>query len=46
MFLLPICVTSDYELDVDWPVVLPDFPDNDEDYSEEDDEEVALRMAA
>jgi len=30
-FLLPICVPSDYELDVDWPLWVPDFPGYEED---------------
>jgi hypothetical protein len=42
VFLLPKGVPSDYELDVDWPVVLPELPDEDDD----DPEEEALRMAA
>ena len=40
--LQPICVPSDYELDVDWPLVFPDLPDD----AEEDDEEELLRIAA
>ena len=35
--LPPIGVPSDYELDVDWPLVLPDLPNDDDD--EEPDED-------
>ena len=42
VFLQPICVPSDYELDVDWPLVFPDLPDD----AEEDDGEELLRVAA
>jgi hypothetical protein len=47
-FLLPICVPSDYELDVDWPVLFPDLPDDADDEDDEDDgeEEELLRIAA
>ena len=51
-FLLPICVPSDYELDVDWPVLSPGLPDDaddadDEDEDDEDDEDdELLRIAA
>ena len=43
VFLLPICVPSDYELDVDWPVISPDLPDDADD--EEDEEAEFLRIA-
>ena len=47
VFLLPIGVPSDYELDVDWPIVLPDLPDDDDDEEpDEDDEEELLGIAA
>ena len=39
-FLLPIGVPNDYELDVDWPIVLPELPDDDEDEDAEEDEEL------
>jgi hypothetical protein len=46
-FLLPIGVPNDYELDIDWPVVLPELPGDDEDDdTEEDDEDELLRIAA
>jgi len=47
VFLPPIGVPSDYELDVDWPIALPALPDDDEDddYGDDDDEE-SLALAA
>lgn len=47
-FLLPIGVPSDYELDVDWPLVFPELPDDDEDDEddEEDEDDELLRIAA
>jgi len=46
-FLLPIGVPNDYELDVDWPIVLPELPDDDEDDdTEEDEDEDLLGIAA
>ena len=45
--LPPIGVPSDYELDVDWPLVLPDLPNDDDDEEpDEDDEEELLGIAA
>jgi hypothetical protein len=47
-FLLPICVPSDYELDVDWPVISPGLPDDadDADEDEDDEDDELLRIAA
>ena len=47
VFLPPIGVPSDYELDVDWPIALPALPDDDEDddYGGDDDEE-SIALAA
>ena len=45
-FLLPVGVPNDYDLDVDWPVVLPEVPDDDEDDAEEDEDDDLLRLAA
>jgi hypothetical protein len=39
VFLLPICVPSDYELEVYWPLLVPDFPGYEEDEDDEDDED-------
>ena len=46
VFLLPICVPSDYELEVYWPLLVPDFPSYEEDEDEEDGEDELLRIAA
>ena len=46
VFLLPIGVPLDYELDVDWPIALPALPDDDEDDDGDDDEDELLRVAA
>jgi hypothetical protein len=50
VFLLPICVPSDYELEVYWPLLVPDFPgyeeDEDDEEDEEDEEEELLWIAA
>jgi hypothetical protein len=46
VFLLPICVPSDYELEVYWPLLVPDFPGYEEDEDEEDYEDDLLRIAA
>ena len=43
-FLLPIGVPSDYEMDVDWPVLPSGLPDDVDDEDDEDDE--LLRIAA
>ena len=47
-FLLPIGVPSDYELDVDWPVISPGLPDDadDADEDEDDEDDELLRIAA
>ena len=39
--LPPIGVPSDYELGVDWPLVLPDLP-NDDDDEEPDQDDIAF----
>ena len=44
--LPPICVPSDYELDVDWPIALPALPDDDEDDDGDDGDEESLALAA
>ena len=44
--LPPIGVPSDYELDVVWPLVLPDLPNDDYEEPDEDDGEELLGSAA
>ena len=47
VFLLPICVPSDYELEVYWPLLVPDFPGYEEDEEDEEaEEDELLRIAA
>jgi hypothetical protein len=46
VFLLPICVPSDYELEVYWPLLTPDFPGYEEDEVDEEDEESELLLIA